>query len=242
MAIRGLSGNRLLDSLPPAARRSITDKAQWVSLTPGQWVCREGQPITSVHFPVTAVVSLVTALQSGAVVEVSAIGSEGMTGAPVLLGTGTMPTMSCLNHLAGRALSVATPDFEQALAASPALRDICMRYVALLITQVGQDIACARLHNITQRCARWLLTTQDRAGSDSLHVTHDLLARVLGARRASITHALAGLDDAGVIRRVRGRVEIVNRDGLTRAACECYGVVHDALDGLLRTNGRRPPR
>jgi CRP-like cAMP-binding protein len=94
-------------------------------------------------------------------------------------------------------------------------------------------VACNGLHRLGQRCCRWLLMTRDRVGEDNLRLTHEYLAIMLGARRASVTEALRPLQDAGLLKSHRGRITILRVEGLEARACECYSVVRDEYDRLL---------
>jgi len=101
------------------------------------------------------------------------------------------------------------------------------------MTQMSQSVACNGLHRLEPRCCRWLLMSRDRVGSDDLRLTHEFLAVMLGARRASVTEALGPLQEAGLIRSRRGRIVILDGAGLEERSCECYAVVRDAYDRLL---------
>ena len=101
------------------------------------------------------------------------------------------------------------------------------------MTQVSQSVACNGLHRLEQRCSRWLLMTRDRTSSDDLRLTHEYLAIMLGARRASVTEVLRPLQEAGLLRSHRGRISILDRAGLEARTCECYWVVKGEYDRLL---------
>jgi CRP-like cAMP-binding protein len=231
----GQRGNKLIDALPPRVRQSLLRRAERRHLDRGKLCFRQDEPITHVQFPTTAVLSLVTRLRDGTAIEVSTIGCEGTTAVPVFLGTGAMSNAECLCQIAGEGISLRSNDFKAEVDSSAELRDLLNRYVAALLTQVGQTVACSRLHNVTQRSARWLLMTHDRVGSDSFHLTHELLGLMLGVRRASVSEALAPLKRDGTIRSGRGDIEIVDRGRLEKLTCECYSVMNDAMDDVYRS-------
>ena len=108
-----------------------------------------------------------------------------------------------------------------------------LRYAAYFTSQLSQSVACNRLHTLEERCARWLLMTHDRVGSHDFSLTQDFLAFMLGVRRASVTVAAGMLQQAGLIRYQRGRIEVLDRARLEDASCECYAVVRRTYDQLL---------
>jgi CRP-like cAMP-binding protein len=107
------------------------------------------------------------------------------------------------------------------------LQRLLLRYTQALITQISQTAVCNRLHSVEQRLCRWLLLSQDRVKSDELWMTQDFISNMLGGRRESVTVAARRLQNAGLIRYVRGRITILDRKGLERTVCECYQVVKD---------------
>lgn len=193
---------------------------------------RQAEPMDSVYFPVTAVASLVALLRNGSAIELSTIGNEGMTGAPLLLGFDGMTNAAGYCQIEGHAIAVRAADFIEAVGKYPELHRMCLNYVGVLVIEIGQGVACSRLHTTEQRCARWLLATHDRVGTDRFHLTHEFLGVMLGSRRASVSEALAQLNNADIVRSHRGAIEILDRLALERLACECYAVVRQAIDGL----------
>jgi CRP-like cAMP-binding protein len=116
------------------------------------------------------------------------------------------------------------------------LRRLVNRYAQAFLTQVAQGAACNRLHGLEQRCARWLLMTHDRVSGDEFPLKQQFLAEMLGVRRAGVSVAASALQEAAVIRYSRGTVQVLDRDGLEAASCECYSVIRQQFDRLL------PPR
>jgi CRP-like cAMP-binding protein len=123
--------------------------------------------------------------------------------------------------------------FREEIERLPALRRVVGRYIQAMVIQVAQSTACNHVHSIEERMCRWLLMTHDRVGSDQFPLTHDFLAQMLGVRRASVTVAAGTLSKAGLIQYFRGRMRIVDRDGLETAACECYRLVRREFERLL---------
>ena len=226
-----LDGNRLLKAFDEADRARLFEVGERVHLKQKQVLADPDRPYESVYFPGDCVISLLTVFRDGTAVETSTIGCEGMLGIPVYLGTGSMPVL-VMNQLAGDALRVPADEFAR-VAETPRTRLILDRYTQAFLSQVFQNSACNAHHPIVERCARWLLLTHDRVRAPHLALTHELLAYMLGVRRAGVTEAAGELQAAGHIRYSRGRVEILDRAGLESAACECYGIMRRAYEELL---------
>lgn len=226
-----LDGNRLLRALDDADRALLFEIGERVHLKQKQVLAEPQRPYESVYFPGDCVISLLTVFRDGTAVETATVGCEGMLGIPVYLGTDTMPVL-VMNQLGGEALRVPAEGFQR-IAESPRARLILDRYTQAFLSQVFQNSACNAHHPIVERCARWLLLTHDRVRTQHLALTHELLAYMLGVRRAGVTEAAGELQAAGHIRYSRGRVEILDRAGLESAACECYGIMRRAYEELL---------
>jgi CRP-like cAMP-binding protein len=153
--------------------------------------------------------------------EMGLIGNEGMLGAHLALGVGTAP-MRALVQGACTACRITRDRFQQELLTNPGLRRSIYRYLYVLLTQFAPSAACTHCHEIEPRLARWLLMTQDRAHADHFHLTHEVLATLLGVRRSGITLAAGALQQRGLIHYVRGNIRILDRPGLEVAACGCY--------------------
>ena len=193
-----------------------------------------GQRINEVYFPVDAVISVLTRMDDGASVEIATIGNEGLVGVPAAWGSETMnPREFATVQVPGSVVCMDAGTFREEVRQQGALTSLVERYTQAFFTQVSQQVACNGLHSVEQRCARWLLLTQDRVGTDEFPMTHEFLAQMLGVRRATVTVTAGILQKAGFVEFTRGRVAIVDRDGLEAAACECYGVTREVFDRLL---------
>jgi CRP-like cAMP-binding protein len=176
-------------------------------------------------------------MADGATVEVATIGKEGMLGIPVLLGGDTI-SLEVIAQIPGPALAMTREDFERTLNdGASGLSPILLRYTQALLTQIAQQSACNRSHVIEKRCARWILMTHDRVQRPEFPLTHEFLAYMLGARRASVSIAASTLAKTGLISYTRGSIHVLNRKRLEKASCECYGVIKGEYDRLLSRGG-----
>lgn len=192
-----------------------------VELASGEILGEPGSPMPHVYFPMGSVVAVVVQVDGGARLAVGLIGDEGMLGASMLLGVNVVP-MHALVQGAGRALRMPAEQFHCELERGAALQRELKRYLHVLISQLAQTAACVRFHVVEARLARWLLMTCDRGHSDSFHVTHEFLARMLGVRRVGVTRAATVLQNRKLIRYQRGHVTILDHEGLQSASCSCY--------------------
>jgi CRP-like cAMP-binding protein len=193
-----------------------------------------GSAIGSVYFPLTAVVSLLTVMDDGSGVEIATVGNEGMVGVPAFLGASTLNDRDMVQvQVPGTVLRLDTSSFLGEASDGRAFRGVIERYVQAFVRQVSQQVACNGLHSVEERCARWILLTHDRVGSDEFPLTQEFLAQMLGVRRASVTVAVGALQRAQFVRFWRGRVTIMDRQGLEASACECYEIIRQEFDRLL---------
>ena len=230
--------NRLLASLAAADRTRLLSHLAPVTLEYRRKLYDANRPIKFVHFIETGVGSLVATLRNGDAVEVGTIGNEGIVGLPVVFGDGQAPT-SVYVQVPGAGLRMKADLFRQELERSASMRASMLRYAHAFFNQVAQSAACAHLHPLEQRCARWLLMTHDRMQSDEFPLTQEFLSMMLGVRRAGVTVAAGELQRAGLIRYSRGRVTMLDHEGLLDRSCECYGVSKREFDRLL---GEAPKR
>ena len=230
--------NALLAALPRDVQEAFERQLAPLHLANGELLVGAGAPTQWVYFPDSAVVSVVAEMKNGAVAEAGTIGREGMTGLPVVFGVDRSP-LKCFVQVAGNARRVSATAFRALLAEHAPLRELLLRYAHSYLCQVAQTAACNALHPIDERCARWLLMTDDRVGGDArvnggaFELTQESLAYMLGVRREGVSTAARGLRDAGLIRFGRGRVTVLDRPGLEAAACECYGAVRTEAERVL---------
>lgn len=214
--------NGLLAGLPREQREALMTRMQPVVMNKGVVLSRPDDPIDSVYFPRSGIVSLLINFEDGTEAEVGLIGREGMLGSSVVLGCATS-LVELLVQAPGEAHRIGTADFRREVQSDPCLAAYFQRYHHALEAQITQTAACNSRHDLSQRLAKWLLMAQDRMDGDVLPLTQDLLARMLGVHRPTISVAAARLQDEQLIRYSPGRITILDRRGLEQAACECHG-------------------
>ena len=224
-------GNRLLAVLAPEERDRLLRGAKSEPVEAHQVLYTAGREISHVYFPVSGMVSLVIKMTDADDVEATTIGNEGVIGIPVILGVAST-TMEALGQIPGRALKIAARVALEEIRRTASVNRLLLRYAEAMMVQLAQHAACNRTHSIEQRCARWLLMTRDRVASDEFPLTQQFLAEMLGVRRATVTMIAGALHKAGLIDYSRGRIRIVDGQGLERVACECYDVVRRLMKTL----------
>jgi CRP-like cAMP-binding protein len=227
--------NRLLTALSAEDFERLRPHLAPIELVTATPVFDAGEAASHVWFPYRGVISIVARDAAGETVEVATVGREGMTGISLVLGSETM-TNDAMVQVAGHGSRMDAGVFRAAVEASPSLKQVMLRYVLAVITQISQNVACNQLHNIDKRCARWLLTTHDRVGGASFGLTQEYLAMMLGVTRPSVSSVAGALKAAGLINYSRGIVTILDRDGLEAASCECYRIIENEYARLRAEN------
>jgi len=178
-------------------------------------------------------------MEDGSLIEVGTIGREGTTAIPLIMGANTTANESFC-QVEGRAWEIPASVFVALLEESRDFRVAMNRYLQAYVNMLGQMAACNGLHSVLERCARWLLMTQDRVDRDEFPMTHEFLAAMLGSRRSGVTVGAATLQGAGYIRYTHGRMTILNRAGLELTACECYRVAQEQFNSLIQLRSTSP--
>jgi CRP-like cAMP-binding protein len=226
--------NQLLELLPNGEHERLRSSMDQIPLSPHDVIQRPGQSLRYVYFPLRGVISLMTAMQDGTAVETATVGNEGMVGVHALLGGGAIGNLQAIGQVPGETLRMGADHFRAEVDAEDGkLREVLFAYMQALFVQISQGVACNGVHPIQQRCARWLLESHDRAGSDEVHLTQEFLSDMLGVRRASVTVAARTLQAAGLIEYGRGQITVIDRAGLEEASCECYSVIKQEYRRLV---------
>jgi CRP-like cAMP-binding protein len=232
--------NALLAALPRPELAKMVGRMERVELEVREKLFDANRPIRAVYFPIEGVCSVVAMVASGDPVEVATIGREGFVGLPLFLGADRTPA-EAFAQVAGAALRMPARAFLDRVNASPPLQDLLRRYTQAMFTFIAQGSACNRAHSIVERCARWLLLTHDRVGTDVFAITQEFLAQMLGVRRATVSEAAAAIQRQGAIEYRRGKIRIKDRKMLEALSCECYGIVSRDFRRLIGTVGEPRP-
>ena len=223
--------NVILLSLPNAEYRMLRPHLQPVDLPQHEILHEPGEKIQFTYFLNEGMASLVALSRDGRSVEVGIVGKEGMVGMPLTMGL-RREIFRAIMQMSGSGLRIGSEVFQDILPSAPTLRTELNRFALMHGMQSAQLAACNRLHDVGPRLIRWLLMCQDRVDSQSLPLTHEFLAQMLGTGRPSVSLAAGILESAGLIENLRGSVKILNRKSLEEAACECYGVIQHFNGGL----------
>ena len=228
----GRKCNHLLDALPAPERERLAVQLERVDLPLGAVVHESGATQTSAYFPLDCIVSLLYVLKDGGSAEVGIVGHDGMLGMPIIMGGGTSPHRAIVQS-GGMALRMRAQFLRQECERAGPLQQLLMRYNQALMIQIGQTAVCNRHHCVDQQFCRWLLMSIDRLPDNNLTMTQELIANMLGVRRAGVTEAAGKLQSTGAISYQRGRITVLDRAHLQDLCCECYEVVQKEYKRLL---------
>lgn len=231
VALRCSPPNRLLSALSPQIYRRMASGLQRVELEFGRVLSKPGETVGHVYFPNDCLVSLLVAAGNEAPLEVGMVGKEGMVGLSVALGRASSP-MLVLVQGAGSAMRMSAARFASELKEEASLRRQVDGCIHVAMNTAMQIAACNRSHPLAGRLARWLLMVRDRVGRDEFRLTQEFLARMLGVRRAGVTEAASELQRRKLIRYSRGKVRMLDLQGVRAAACPCYRVIRRLENGV----------
>ena len=223
--------NRLLAALPAQTYARISELLRMTDVAVGRTLHAQGAPVTDVYFPNGGVFSVTNEMRDGRLVEMAAVGSEGMLGIGVFLGDRSGAGRTCLQVPDGLVPSMSAADFIAATAKGP-FHDIIALYAQANLLEIMQTTACNALHDVKRRCCRWLLQTQDRVRSSEFLLKQESLAIMLGVHRPTVTIVMGRLQHQGLITIRYGRIRVLKRKQLQNAACECYAVIRANFERL----------
>lgn len=220
--------NELLSALPLDELDQLRPDLHAVTFVLRQVLHEIGSPIDDVFFPESGLVSLTADTKDTGLVEVGMTGREGFVGTAVPLNASPSAVHQAIVQIPGSGYRMRAPMFRDALAAMPALRDRCLRYIQFVMVQTAQSAACNARHDMPERLARWLLMSHDRIDSDDLPMTQEFLSYMLGVRRAGVSAVANALQATGAVRLSRGHLTVLDRAGLEDEACSCYRLIEDS--------------
>lgn len=224
--------NHLLAALPAVDLAHISKQLALVDMPLGKVLYESGGSLSHVYFPTTSIVSLLYVMEDGSSAEIAIVGNDGLIGIALFMGGETTPSRAIVQS-AGHAYRLDAGILKDEFRRGGSMQRLLLRYTQALITQMAQTAVCNRHHSIDQQLCRWLLLSLDRLPSSELKMTQELIANMLGVRRSGVTEAALKLQDAGLIRYNYGHIEVLDRSGLEKRVCECYGVVRREFDRLL---------
>ena len=203
-----------------------------VELRLGDVIYESGATLSHVYFPTSAIVSLLYVTENGKSAEIAIVGNDGIVGVSLFMG-GESTTTRAVVQSAGQAFRLKAQALKQEFDKTGPVLHLLLRYTQALITQMAQTAACNRHHSLDQQLCRWLLLSLDRLNDGELIMTQELIADMLGVRREGVTESALKLQHAGLIRYARGRIAVLNREGLEKRTCECYSAVKKEYSRLL---------
>ena len=224
--------NQLLGALPPVVYKRWKKALEDVDLPLGQVLYEPGTVLSHVYFPTTAIISLLYVMEDGASAEIAVVGNEGLVGISLFMGGESTPSRAVVQS-AGLGLRMKAATLKTELERTGPVLRLLLRYTQALITQMAQTAVCNRHHSLDQQLCRWLLLSLDRLQGHELIMTQELIANMLGVRREGVTEGALKLQKAGLIRYTRGRITVLDREGLEGRSCECYAVVKKEYDRLF---------
>ena len=223
--------NQILNALPDEDYQRLHNHLEPVELKLGQVLYRPEETITDVYFLNNAMSSVIATTPDGQSAEVGVVGREGIVGIDVLMQVDSSPNEQII-QLPGGALRIRTEIIREEFKRGSAFQDLSLRYIHALLSQISQTALCNRLHSVEQRLSRWLLMCHDRATGDELTLTQEFLAIMLGVNRPTVTTSALILQGGRLIKYSRGKITVLDREGLEDFTCDCYKVVKPEYDHL----------
>lgn len=233
------SSNHLLNALPRQEYERLEPHLESVELKLGEVLYESGDQMRHAYFPTTSIISLLYVLENGSSAEIAVVGNEGILGIALFMGGHTTPSRAVVQSK-GTAYRLKASLLLEEFNRGGATQNLLLRYTQALITQMTQTAVCNRHHTVEQQLCRWLLLSLDRLSGNSLNMTQELIANMLGVRREGVTEAAGRLQREGLIQYCRGHIEVLDRDRLELRVCECYQVVKTEFERLLPDAEQRP--
>lgn len=224
--------NCLLAALPAQDYGRLLPDLELVDMPLGWTMFESGDHVKYLYFPISGIVSLIYALENGGFSETALVGNEGLVGISIFMGGESMPSSTEVQS-PGKAYRLSRKVMQREFALGGQLQDLALLFTQAMICQTSQTAVCNQHHTLDQQMCRWLLMSIDRLHGNELEITQQMIGRLLGVRRESVTQTVGLLQKDGLIERGRGRITVVNRRKLEKRACECYAAVKDEYKRLL---------
>ena len=227
-----ITKNRLLAALPRQEYERLAPHLEPTHLPRGKTIALTGDTLRYAYFPNNGMISLLSTSGGGEAIEVAMVGSEGFVGVPIILKVGVTPYWSMV-QIQADAMRISASALGKEFDRGEQLHDLLLQYTHSLLAHVTQSAVCNRFHTVQERLCRWLLLSRDRVKSDTINLTQEFISQMLGTARTGVTMAAVPLQDAGLIRYRRGKITILDREGLESVACECYSIVRKEVSHTL---------
>lgn len=224
--------NHLLASLPANDYCRLLPHLELYALGAEEVLHEAGMPFEWIYFPTTAVVCIGYLTENGAMPSVGLVGKDGLVGLPCIMGS-DCSTSYATAQSAGFAYRIKAQHLKKELYNRGELLRITLLYSQLFLTQISQTAVCNRLHSVDQQLCRYLLMSSDLLGKNDIYLTHEFIANMLGVRREGITQSAGKLQQKSLIRYSRGKIQIIDKEGLKAEVCECYSVVTSERNRLM---------
>lgn len=224
--------NCILAALPAQDYERLLPDLELVDMPLGWTMSESGDHVNYLHFPTSGIISLIYALEDGSFSETALVGDEGMVGISIFMGGESMPSSTEVQS-PGKAYRLSRKVMKREFALGGQLQHLALLFTQAMICQTSQTAVCNQHHTLDQQMCRWLLMSMDRLHGNELVITQQMIGRLLGVRRESVTQTVGQLQKDGLIERGRGRITVVDRPKLEKRACECYAAVKDEYKRLL---------
>jgi CRP-like cAMP-binding protein len=231
--------NHLLAALPANDYLRLLPNMELIQMKVGDVLQEASMPIEWIYFPTTSVVCLGYITENGSFPAVGIVGNDGFVGVAYVMGSESSPTLATVQS-SGVGYRIRASILKKELQRNGELLRIALLYAQTFVTQISQTAVCNRFHSVDQQLCRWLLMSRDRLASSEMHLTHELIANMLGVRREGVTQAAGKLQAKGLIQYSRGKIHILDREGMEKEVCECYAVVSKEYARLLPRKNAMP--
>jgi CRP-like cAMP-binding protein len=219
--------NQILNALSDGALHRVLAGTTLKDLPRGRRLYREDGPVEALYFPVDGIVSILTHANGTGEALMATVGNEGVVGISAAMSVPRALGKKIV-QVAGQAIMIGARRFAELLRDEQQFSLLMHRYMYAFVREILQACTCNRLHTTEERCARWLLMAQDRAGTDQFALTQNFLAEMLGTRRANVNVALALFRRAGAVQYVYRKITVIDRALLESFSCPCYVLIRQA--------------